>query len=336
MEARLVIQCCIGGLFMGLANLVPGISGGTMLLAAGIYPLFIGAIAEVTSFKFSKKSILVLICVGASAAFAIMALAGVVRDLVLNQRWIMYSLFIGLTLGGVPVLKKLLRKLNTKDLFFVFLGLVVMTLVGLSQVLGFGTGGDEGTGWVLLLIAGTAGASAMILPGVSGGYLLLVLGCYIPILNGIDQFKDGLKLRDFDQIFSVGQSVILPVGLGVLFGIVVVSHLLKWCLNRFERPTYSFLLGLLMGAVVGLYPFQELIPMDEIETIKSQPVELVEGVLTYQESGKEVKAKDFPTKYVIPDFISILLSSLFIGLGLFITTLVSWYGGKTEESLARN
>ena len=197
MEARLVIQCCIGGLFMGLANLVPGISGGTMLLAAGVYPLFIGAIAEVTSLRFSKKSILVLVCVGGSAAFAIMALAGVVRDLVLNQRWIMYSLFIGLTLGGVPVLKKLLKKLDTKDLFFVGLGLVVMTLVGLSQVLGFGTGGDEGTGWILLLVAGTAGASAMILPGISGGYLLLVLGCYIPILSGIDQFKEGLKLRDF-------------------------------------------------------------------------------------------------------------------------------------------
>ena len=88
---------------MGLANLVPGISGGTMLLAAGVYPGFISAIAEVTTFRFRFRSLILLASVVGSAALAILLLAGSVKDLVVDHRWIMYSLFIGLTLGGVPL-----------------------------------------------------------------------------------------------------------------------------------------------------------------------------------------------------------------------------------------
>ena len=99
----------VGGVLMGLANLVPGISGGTMLLAVGIYPQFIRSIAEVSTFRFRLRSVLLLISVVAGAALAIIALADVAKSLVENHRWIMYSLFIGLTLGGVPLLWRMVR-----------------------------------------------------------------------------------------------------------------------------------------------------------------------------------------------------------------------------------
>ena len=82
----------VGGVLMGLANLVPGISGGTMLLAVGIYPQFIRSIAEVSTFRFRLRSVLLLISVVAGAALAIIALADVAKSLVENHRWIMYSL----------------------------------------------------------------------------------------------------------------------------------------------------------------------------------------------------------------------------------------------------
>lgn len=88
---------------MGLANLVPGISGGTMLLAAGIYPKFINAIADITRFRFRLQSILVLGTVVAAAGLAILLFAGLLKDLVIDQRWIMYSLFIGLTLSLIHI-----------------------------------------------------------------------------------------------------------------------------------------------------------------------------------------------------------------------------------------
>ncbi len=94
-----------------------------------------------------------------------------------------------------------------------------------------------------MLIAGVAGAAAMILPGVSGGYLLLVMGVYVPILAGIDAFKNGLKNQDWEVLTAVGLGVILPVGLGVVVGVVGVSNLLRWLLHRYERATLGVLTG---------------------------------------------------------------------------------------------
>src|SRR5210317_997276 len=105
----LAARGAFGGVLMGLANLVPGISGGTMLLAAGVYPEFIGAIAEVTTLHFRRRSLLVLGAVVLFAMLGIGLFAGPVKDLVVQHRWAMYSLFIGLTLGGVPVVWRLAR-----------------------------------------------------------------------------------------------------------------------------------------------------------------------------------------------------------------------------------
>ncbi len=106
---KLAVRGATGGVLMGLANLVPGISGGTMLLAAGVYPQFIQAIADVTRLRFERRSLVVLASVILSAGLAIVALAGPVKDFVVEHRWMAYSIFIGLTLGGVPVIWRLLR-----------------------------------------------------------------------------------------------------------------------------------------------------------------------------------------------------------------------------------
>ena len=85
----LVARSIFGGVLMGLANLVPGISGGTMLLAAGIYPKFIDAIAEITRFRFRFRSLLLLGCIAGAAGLGILLLAGVLKDLVVDFRWVM-------------------------------------------------------------------------------------------------------------------------------------------------------------------------------------------------------------------------------------------------------
>ena len=100
--STLVTRSVFGGVLMGLANLVPGISCGTMLLAAGIYPRFIDAVANVTRFRIQFRSLLVLGCVVGAAGLGILLLAGTLKDLVVDHRWVMYSLFIGLTLGELP------------------------------------------------------------------------------------------------------------------------------------------------------------------------------------------------------------------------------------------
>lgn len=250
------LRCAIGGALMGLANLVPGISGGTMLLAAGVYPAFINAIAELTTLRIRLRPVLTLAFIGGSAALAILLLAGAMKAQVTERRWAMYSLFIGLTLGGVPLVWRLARPTTPGLWASAALAFALMVLMSLGAE---GRSGEAG-GPLLLFAAGLAGASAMILPGVSGGYLLLLLGQYEPILGAIDDLKGGLLGRGghgFDPALVLQAArVVTPVGLGVALGIVGVSNLLKWLLERFEKATLGALLGLLVGAVVGLYPFR--------------------------------------------------------------------------------
>jgi putative membrane protein len=203
---------------------------------------------------------LTLVAIGGSAGLAILLLAGAMKTLVIEQRWAMYSLFIGLTLGGVPLVWRLARPATPGLWASAAASFALMVAMSLDAG---GAQADAG-GALLLFLAGLAGASAMILPGVSGGYLLLLLGQYEPILGAIDDLKDGLLGRDgngFDPALVLhAAGVVAPVGVGVALGIVGVSNLLKWLLERFEKPTLGVLLGLLVGAVVGLYPFRAPTP----------------------------------------------------------------------------
>ena len=328
-----------GGVLMGLANLVPGISGGTMLVAAGIYTRFINAIADITTLKFKRQSIIVILSVAIPAAVAVVALAGPIKTLVVDHRWIMYSLFIGLTLGGVPVVWKMINGATTGVLAGAAFGFAIMA--GLAWVQHYGGSGgeasDQSRGFILLFLAGVAGASAMILPGVSGAYLLLVLGVYVQILGAVDTLKDAVKawLKDngsFDAIMEPTIGVVLPVGVGVVIGIAVVSNLLKWLLAKYEKPTLGVLIGLLIGAVVGLWPFQQAVALDQVKVVKGQVVMIEASKLVYVESKKAVKPKDYPMELATPTTVQ-LGGAIGLIMGGFATTmLIARFGGEKKKT----
>ena len=312
---------------MGLANLVPGISGGTMLLAAGIYQDFITAVAEVSTFRFKKRSIVLLLTVVLTVAFAILFFAGPVRDLVIDHRWVMYSLFIGLTLGGAPLVWKLARPVN----FQFFAGIAGGMAIMLLMAIGLGQGSSEVApktvlSWLLLLFSGLAGASAMILPGVSGGYLLLLLGQYERILGAVDQVKNGVfgsNGMDLGLIFGA-MGVVIPVGIGVVIGIVGVSNLLKWLMNRYEKPTFGALVGLLFGAVVGLWPFQS----------GREPVvgEMIRGFRATQEFIAQMDPADWPIAYFSPSAGQMAAAICLIAVGFGVTILIARVGNSDEKT----
>jgi putative membrane protein len=321
----MAIRSALGGVLMGLANLVPGISGGTMLLAAGIYPAFIAAIAEVTTLRFHLRSMLLLAVVIAAAALAILSLAGPTRALVIEERWVMYSLFIGLTLGGVPLVWRLARPASPGLLVGAATGLVLMIAMALSPA---GGASADGHAYTKLLLAGTAGAGAMILPGVSGGYLLLLLGQYLPILAAIDKLKLVLVGAGAGEGIDVSllveaMHVVIPVGIGVVVGVVGISNLLQWTLDRFPKPTLGLLLGLLLGAVVGLWPFQEGVPPKLGETFKGTPVTT--------ERLAEIDPEDWPLASFRPGGGQVVGSLLLIGLGLVVTLAIDRLGRGTRK-----
>ena len=293
--ASIATRGSIGGVLMGLANLVPGISGGTMLVASGVYTAFIQAVAEITTFRFRFRSIVMLASITVGAVVVIALLAGPVNYLVSTHRWIMYSLFIGLTLGGVPIVWRMARPSTPAVYGGAAVGFAAMALMAFASTSSAGQGSA-----LMLVIAGIAGASAMILPGVSGAYLLLVLGQYEVILGAIDQLKQGLS--GDRALVASAMTVVIPVGIGVAVGVVGISNLVRWTLRRFEKPTLGVLLGLLFGSVVGIWPFQQAV-----------------------EHGQ-------PRVFYAPDALQIAISLALVAAGLAITLAIDLLGRKLADS----
>lgn len=298
---------------MGLANLVPGISGGTMLVACGIYTLFIDAVSDATRLRFNRRMILTLGCVVLGAAIAIGGLASMIHWALVNHRWVMFSIFIGLTLGGVPILWAMAKPIKRDTWAGVAIGAILMGgLVALQELGGAGSGLSGPFG---LVLGGAAAASAMILPGVSGAFLLLLLGQYEPIIGAIKGSVNALKDGDISTLMDQ-MGVVIPVGIGVLLGVAIVSNLLRWVLHHYERLTLGVLLGLIMAAPAGLYPFREGVMPQVGDTIKGELV-TEENLVEMQAADN---AKDWAQESFKPTTMQIVGAQLLI-IGGFATTI---------------
>lgn len=232
---------------MGLANLVPGISGGTMILALGLYDRFIGAIADVTRFRLRRQNFVFLGALAIGLAAAVLLLSGVAVRLVAEHRWAMYALFIGMTLGGAPELFQRMKPVRLAG--------IVAFAVGLAAMIWFAfqSGKTQLEPNVpTLLGVGAAGASSMILPGISGSYVLLILGMYDTVIGA-------LSISEVREAPMESLKIIGPVVVGAVAGIALLSNILKALLQRFSGAAHGALLGLLVGSVFGLYPFREAV-----------------------------------------------------------------------------
>ena len=316
-----LLRAALGGMLMGLANLVPGISGGTMLLAAGVYPRFVGGIAELTTFRFRPRSMALLAAIVGAAALAIVLFAGLLKGLVVDSRWAMFSLFIGLTLGGVPVVWKLIRPADAQAWIGAAAGMAAMAA---AQPAAAG-GGERSYG--LLFASGVAGVSAMILPGVSGGYLLLVLGQYLTILGAIDQAKTALLQAGgprWDLVFD-SMHVFVPVGLGILIGAAAVSNAIRRLLVRQRSLTLGLLLGLLLGAFLGLWPFQA--------GVAPEPGDVVKGQVMTSERIAALEPEDYPLQLFDPSAGQVGVSLALIAAGFAVTQGVARVGAGEDRSI---
>ena len=243
----------LGGFLMGLANLVPGVSGGTMILAVGLYDRFISAVAELSSLRWSRGMFVFLFLLAAGLAVALVGLAGPAVHMVTHYRWAMYSLFVGMTLGGAPELLRLAfpkpaseqAESKSSAAIALILGFAMMAWIAWSL-----QGVSLPHTFMAFLLMGVVAASSMILPGVSGSYLLLIFGVYDVVIGSLSSsaLKEDLK----GSLMIIG-----PVVLGAAIGIALLSNVLKVVLARYSKPAHGALLGLLLGSVLGLWPFQE-------------------------------------------------------------------------------
>mgnify|MGYP002848717958 FL=1 len=304
---------------MGLANLVPGISGGTMLLAVGVYPQFIGGVAEVSTFRFRPQVVLMLGCVVAAAGLAIVGFAGLIGALLDSYQWAMYCVFIGLTLGGVPILWGTLRPLDGVVVASAAVGIGLMALLAFTDPEGAGgAGGRSVAAYAILLVAGFSGGATMILPGMSGAYVLLVLGQYRTIVDAVATAADAARAVDIALALDV-LHVLVPVGVGVVIGVVGVSNLVKLLLARYERATLGVLLGLLLGAVIGLWPFTD--------PVVPQIGDVVRGTeLLTAEMVAEVETRHYARVAVAPSALQLGVGLVLVATGFAVSSGISRLG----------
>ncbi len=246
------INQILRGVVIGVANIIPGVSGGTMMVSMGVYDTLIHCITHL--FSEFKKSIKTLLPYGIGMVLGIVALSSLLKYLFQVAPLPTNTAFIGLILGGIA---PLVSKINRKDikaisviLFVIFFALIiVLALTGdvgnpESLTLNVGT-------VITLVVMGAIAAATMIIPGVSGSMVLMLLGYYTPVLNAVDGLKDAVLHMDFAAMVNPAFTL-LPFGIGVLLGIFGVAKLIEWLLARFPTPTYCAVLGLVAASPVAI------------------------------------------------------------------------------------
>ena len=247
-----LINQILRGIVIGVANIIPGVSGGTMMVSMGIYDTLIHCITHL--FKEFKKSVKTLLPYAVGMLLGIVALASLLSYLFEHYPLPTNTLFIGLILGGLgPLFQKVERKkINAAAVIafvFFFALIVFLALTGEKEN---AEALQMSVGQVLLLVLmGGIASATMIIPGVSGSMVLMLLGYYTPVLNAVRNLKDGLFALNFA---AVGQPllVLLPFLVGVVLGIFEVAKLIEWLIARFPVPTYCGVLGLVLASPVSI------------------------------------------------------------------------------------
>lgn len=249
-----LINQLLRGVVIGVANIIPGVSGGTMMVSMGIYDTLIHCITHL--FKEFKKSIKTLLPYAVGMLVGIVALASVINWGLENHPLPTNTLFIGLILGGLgPLLKKVdKKKINAAAViaFIALFALIIWLGIQRKDSIQNAESIDMNAMQMLIMVfIGMIASATMIIPGVSGSLVLMLLGYYKPVVNALSTLKDGLFSMNFSLL---GQPVLmlLPFLLGIVLGIFGVAKLIEWLTAHYPTPTYCGVLGLVVASPISL------------------------------------------------------------------------------------
>ena len=249
-----LINQLLRGVVIGVANIIPGVSGGTMMVSMGIYDTLIHCITHL--FKEFKKSIKTLLPYAVGMLVGIVALASVINWGLENHPLPTNTLFIGLILGGLgPLLKKVDRKKINAAAVIAFIALFALIIwLGVQRkesIQNAETINMDALQVLIMVFIGMIASATMIIPGVSGSLVLMLLGYYKPVVNALSTLKDGLFSFNF-SIMGQPALMLLPFLLGIVLGIFGVAKLIEWLTARFPTPTYCGVLGLVVASPISL------------------------------------------------------------------------------------
>tara|TARA_A100001015_G_scaffold303669_1_gene393660 strand:+ start:2608 stop:3435 length:828 start_codon:yes stop_codon:yes gene_type:complete len=239
------------GIIIGIANIIPGVSAGTMAVILGIYDDLISAISDFFGNPNARREkFMFLTFIGSGFITSLVIFSKVLTVIMSHYPQPTFLFFIGLIVGSLPIVYKshdnMQPSFSKVSLFL--LGLIVM------GVLTFGFPTDsipsverltEPSMMALLFLSfsGFIAAGTMIIPGISGSLLLLLMGSYFIILNAIASFN---------------LQILFSVAIGAILGIITLSKVMNWCLQKYPAQSYFLILGLMIGSLMKLWPGLQL------------------------------------------------------------------------------
>ena len=247
------IREILRGVVIGVANIIPGVSGGTMMVSMGIYDTLIGCINNL--FKDFKRCIITLLPYVIGMGLGIVGLAKVLTFCLETFALQTNLAFIGLIFGSLPVILAKIKGEKKGIAGAVAFILAFALVVGL-QILGEGNGQDAAITlslgqMIILFMMGVIASATMVIPGVSGSMMLMLLGYYNPIISTISRTIDALLAFNIGELLACC-GVLVPFGLGVVIGIFAIAKMIEVLLKKFPGPTYCAILGLVAASPVAI------------------------------------------------------------------------------------
>lgn len=250
-----LITDIIKGMIIGVANVIPGVSGGTMMVSMGVYEKIIGAVNNL--FKDIKKAILTLLPLGIGMFLGIVVFSFVIPYCLETFPFPTSFCFIGLILGGVPSIVKPAKESLVKEhksiglphiISFVALFALAVGMAAMNETETSSANFELSIGLVILLfVVGIVAAATMVIPGVSGSLVLMILGVYGGIMDSISGFIKAVLSWDMPAILH-NMGILVPFGLGVVAGIFAVAKLMEWLFAKYPSITYGGILGLVIAS----------------------------------------------------------------------------------------
>lgn len=237
----------IRGFAIGIAFIIPGFSGGSIAAILGIYEKLVSAIADII--KNFKKSILTLLPIAIGMATGVVSLLFPLSWALEKFPFPTVCLFVGLAIGGLPsITDKLEGKIKPTNIAACAIPLIAAASLSFLPVSGdVNLFGLNFGGYLLLVIIGLIGSTALVVPGISGSMLLLIFGYYNPIVNMATEHL--LVGKDVGTSFAVLGCTALGIGIGF----ILISKIMKYLLKNFPRGTYFAILGFIIGSVPSIY-----------------------------------------------------------------------------------
>lgn len=250
----------IKGVFVGIANVIPGVSGGTMAVSFGIYDKLLEAVAGLL--KSFKKSFITLLPILLGMAIGIVGFTYIIPWLLAHYPFATSAAFTGLIIGGVPAIVRSLKEgwhnEAKKSLLVNILVFLIFLAISISMLFLNGNGESgialtASAGMIIkIFFMGIIASATMVIPGVSGSLVLMILGYYFGIINAVKSFFDALRTLDWqgmlDQLF-----ILVPFAIGCILGIFFISKLINYLLHHFASATFSGILALVASSPISIF-----------------------------------------------------------------------------------